>query len=163
MVTLIRRKRMFSKIKSIFFNKNFLCFCIIGAIAYLIHQSIYLIYTKGFKFYDDKYHLISTGIAFIIASIFTYIANAKFTYKHEVDSTSAIKSCIVFIVKFVITEGLTLVIMAIMNNFFNTEGIFYKLVDILLPLILTCITLILQFFAFNVIFKKNDNSITKNE
>lgn len=146
---------MINKIKSIFFNKNFLSFCIIGGIAYLIHQSIYLIYTKGFKFYDDKYHLISTGIAFIIASIFTYIANARFTYNSKVDSSSALKSCIVFIIKFIITEGLSLGIMAIMNSFFNSDDIIYKLVDIMLPLILTCITLVLQFLAFNVIFNNN--------
>lgn len=146
---------MINKIKSIFFNKNFLTFCIIGAIAYLIHQSVYLIYTKGFKFYDDKYHLISTGIAFVIASVFTYIANAKFTYNRKVDSSSAIKSCIVFIIKFIITEGLSLGIMALMNGLFNSDDLIYKLVDIMLPLILTCITLVLQFFAFNVIFKNS--------
>ena len=51
---------MFSKIKNAFFNKRFLTFCIIGGLAYLIHQGIYLLYTKAFDFYDDKNHLIST-------------------------------------------------------------------------------------------------------
>ena len=56
--------------------------------------------------------------------------------------------------------------MAIMNNCFSKEDLFYKIVDILLPLILTCITLILQFLAFNVIFKtkndKNENEASSN-
>ena len=39
----------------------------------------------------------------------------------------------------------------------DKKDVFYKVVDIMLPLILTCITLILQFFAFNVIFKEDKN------
>ncbi|MBS1477452.1 MAG: GtrA family protein [Acholeplasmatales bacterium] len=149
---------MLTKIKRTFFNKSFLTFCIIGGFAYLIHQGIYLLYTKAFNFYDDKNHLRSTAIAFAIASLFTYFANAKFTYDTKASNDTAIKSIIVFILKFFITEGLTLGIMAIMNHNFESTDLFYKIVDILLPLILTCITLILQFIAFNIIFKsKNSN------
>ena len=104
---------MLSKIKKTFLTKSFLTFCIIGGLAYLLHQGIYLLYTKTFGFYDDKNHLISTAIAFTVASIFTYFANAKFTYDTKAKSDTAIKSLVVFIVKFVITEGLTLGIMAI--------------------------------------------------
>lgn len=146
---------MFSKIKNAFFNKRFLTFCIIGGLAYFIHQGIYLLYTKAFDFYDDKNHLISTAIAFSIASIFTYYANAKFTYKTKAEGKTMWQSVLVFVLKFIITEGITLGIMAIMNASFEPEQLFYKIVDIMLPLILTCITLILQFFAFNVIFKSN--------
>lgn len=146
---------MIAKIKKTFFNKSFLIFCIIGALAYLIHQGIYLLYTKTFNFYDDENHLISTAIAFSIASIFTYFANAKYTYDSKASNSTAVKSLIVFIAKFIITEGLTLGIMAIMNSCFEQTHVFYKIVDIMLPLILTCITLVLQFIAFNIIFKKN--------
>ena len=64
---------MLSKIKKTFLTKSFLTFCIIGGLAYLLHQGIYLLYTKTFGFYDDKNHLISTAIAFTVASIFTYL------------------------------------------------------------------------------------------
>ena len=127
-------------------------------LAYLLHQGIYLLYTKTFGFYDDKNHLISTAIAFTVASIFTYFANAKFTYDTKAKSDTAIKSLVVFIVKFVITEGLTLGIMAIMNHNFSSTDLFYKIVDIMLPLILTCITLVLQFIAFNLIFKSKEKN-----
>ena len=154
---------MINKIKKAFFNKKFLTFCIIGGLAYLIHQGIYLLYTKAFNFYDDKYHLISTAIAFSIASIFTYYANAIFTYKTKASSKTMWQSIIVFILKFVLTEALTLGIMAIMNANFDKKDVFYKVVDIMLPLILTCITLILQFFAFNVIFRENKTEETNQE
>lgn len=147
---------MFIKIKKIFLNKKFITFCIIGILAYLIHQSIYLLYTKAFNFYDDKNHLLSTAIAFIIASIFTYFANAKFTYNTNTTSSTALKSIVVFILKFLLTEGITLLIMAIMNHNVDSSSLFYKIIDTLLPLILTCITLILQFLAFNVIFKSKE-------
>lgn len=152
---------MFSKIKNAFFNKRFLTFCIIGGLAYLIHQGVYLLYTKTFGFYDDKFHLISTAIAFTIASVFTYYANAMFTYKTKASGKTLWQSILVFVLKFILTEGLTLGIMAIMNASFEPEQLFYKIVDIMLPLILTCVTLILQFFAFNIIFKNNkeDSSI----
>lgn len=148
---------MFKKIKETFFNRKFITFCIIGFLAYLIHQGIYSLYNSVFHFYDDSYHLISTAIAFILASIFTYLANAKFTYNSNSSKKTVIQSIIVFILKFLLTEGITLGIMAIMNTCFSHDDIFYKIVDILLPLILTCITLILQFLAFNIIFKKHDN------
>ncbi len=154
---------MINKIKKVFFNKKFLTFCIIGGLAYLIHQGIYLLYTKTFNFYDDKYHLISTAIAFSIASIFTYYANAIFTYKTKASSKTMWQSIVVFIIKFVLTEVLTLGIMAIMNANFDKKDVFYKVVDIMLPLILTCITLILQFFAFNVIFKEDKKEETNQE
>ena len=93
-----------------------------------------------------------------MASIFTYFANAKFTYDTKAKSDTAIKSLVVFIVKFVITEGLTLGIMAIMNHNFSSTDLFYKIVDIMLPLILTCITLVLQFIAFNLIFKSKEKN-----
>ena len=149
---------MLSKIKKTFLTKSFLTFCIIGGLAYLLHQGIYLLYTKTFGFYDDKNHLISTAIAFTVASIFTYFANAKFTYDTKAKSDTAIKSLVVFIVKFVITEGLTLGIMAIMKHNFSSTDLFYKIVDIMLPLILTCITLVLQFIAFNLIFKSKEKN-----
>ena len=57
---------MLSKIKKTFLTKSFLTFCIIGGLAYLLHQGIYLLYTKTFGFYDDKNHLISTAIAFTV-------------------------------------------------------------------------------------------------
>lgn len=148
---------MIKNLKQIFFNKSFLTFCIIGGLAYLLHQAIYLLYTKLFGFYDDKFHLISTAISFLIASIFTYFANAKFTYNTKAKSDTAIKSLFVFVAKFAITEGLTLGIMTIMNHNFTPNYVFYKIVDIMLPFILTCVTLILQFLAFNIIFKKDRN------
>ena len=147
---------MFKKIKETFFNKKFITFCIIGFLAYLIHQGIYSLYINVFHFYDDSYHLISTAIAFILASIFTYLANAKFTYNTNSSKKTVIQSIIVFILKFLLTEGITLGIMAIIKSNFTPQDTFYKIVDTMLPLILTCITLILQFLAFNVIFKKKD-------
>ena len=45
-----------------------------------------------------------------------------------------------------------------MNSNFNKDDLFYIIVDKMLPLILTCITLILQFLAFNIIFRKKDSN-----
>ena len=149
---------MFNKIKETFFNKKFITFCIIGFLAYLIHQGVYSLYNSVFHFYDDSFHLLSTAIAFILASIFTYIANAKFTYNANSSKKTVIQSIVVFILKILLTEGITLGIMAIMNSNFNKDDLFYIIVDKMLPLILTCITLILQFLAFNIIFRKKDSN-----
>ena len=157
---------MINKIIKTFFNKKFIIFCIIGGLAYLVHQGVYSLYTQVLKLYDDPYHLISSGLGFIIASIFTYILNAKITYKTNMSKKTALESLVVYVLKFILTEGITFGIMAIMNNCFSKEDLFYKIVDILLTLILTCITLILQFLAFNVIFKtkndKNENEASSN-
>lgn len=146
---------MLAKLKHTFFNKRFLTFCIIGGLAYLVHQFIYLIYTKGLDIWDDHNHLLSTAIAFSIASVVSYLLNAKFTYNQRTSKKKTVEAIVVFIFKFLITEGLTLGIMSLTRHFLDNTDILYKLIDIMLPLILTCITLVLQFLAFNVIFKEN--------
>ena len=45
-----------------------------------------------------------------------------------------------------------------LNHNFSSTDLFYKIVDIMLPLILTCITLVLQFIAFNLIFKSKEKN-----
>lgn len=151
---------MIEKIKKTFFNKEFLTFCIIGFLAYLVHQVIYLIYLKGFKLWDDQYHLLSTAICFSLSSIFAYFANAKWTYSQTASTRTAVQSTLVYVVKFVVVEGITIGIMALTKRCLDSSNVWYKIIETMLPLILTVITMILQFIAFNFIFKKREKTET---
>ena len=118
---------------------------------------------KDKKYRDESNEYIIEGVKLLEEAV---KENAKITYKTNMSKKTALESLVVYVLKFILTEGITFGIMAIMNNCFSKEDLFYKIVDILLPLILTCITLILQFLAFNVIFKtkndKNENEASSN-
>ena len=152
---------IFKKIKSTFFTKEFLTFCIIGFVAYLTHQGVYLFYSSNF--YDDTNHLISNGMGFVIASIVSYILNVKFTYKTESNNKTVVLSIITFILKFVLTLGITYGCMALIKIWFSNSNFWYRFFEILIPVFTTAVTLIFQFICFNLIFKKGDNYGISNE
>lgn len=153
---------MIDKIKKTFFNRKFITFFIIGFLGYLVHQMIYLVYLKS-GLYDDKYHLISNGFAFIIVSIIIYYANAKYTYKAQTSKETAWKATIVYIIKFILNEGASLGIMAILYSITDETTTLFKVVNTILPMIITVILMILQFLAFNKIFEKIQNTSNKDE
>lgn len=153
---------MIDKIKKTFFNRKFITFFIIGFLGYLMHQMIYLVYLKS-GLYDDKYHLLSNGFAFIIVSIILYYANAKFTYKAPTSKETAWKATIVYIIKFILNEGASLGIMAILYSITDETTTLFKVVNTILPMIITVILMILQFLAFNKIFEKIQNTSNKDE
>lgn len=152
---------MKNKIKK-FFNKEFLTFCFIGFVAYLVHQICYLFYLK-MNFFDDHYHLISTAFAFTIASIVSLILNAKFTYNEKLSKNNVIKSTLFFIFKFILTEFFCLSIMIPTRRFINDSSFLFIMINKGLPLILTCLTLFLQFIFFNHIFKKKGEHNANNQ
>ncbi len=136
------------KLIKTFITKSFIIFCIIGLLNTVIDFLIY----NGYRLtnFFDYNEIIATTLAFIIASLFSYFANAKFTYKQKSNKDTFIKSIIVFILKWLLHLGLTLG--------FNT---LFRAIDVeslitFTPIFVTCIVLPLQFIAFNIIFKKKD-------
>jgi len=123
-------------VKEKFLTKEFIIFCIIG----VINTAINFIVMKGTLYVFDKvsandistsdsgfiYYLsmaVSTLLAFVIASIFSYFANAKFTYKQEKrDKKTFVEAMIAFILRFALTYVFTLLIWWLMLLIFKMES-----------------------------------------
>lgn len=137
------KPKLIDLIKSVL-TISFLKFCIVGVINTVIHIIIYnLLYQYGGTF--------ANTIAFIFASIFSYFANAMFTYKEKVKTRTFILSILVFIVKLIISDLLEYGFTSLFSNTNLDYLIPYN------PLFITTILLPLQFLVFNKIFKEKQS------
>lgn len=136
-----------------FFTKEFIIFCIIGVINTLIHLGVYNLYLS-FVTNTNIQIILSTSLAFIIASIFSYWANATFTYHEKIARKTMFLSFITFIVKFILNALLTYVLTYILKKL-SLESLI-----VIIPIFVTCILLPSQFLVFNVIFKKKNKNDT---
>ena len=85
-----------TKLKELFFNKNFLAFLIIGvinAVNGIVFATIYAIF-------------INTNVAFILGYItslsISYVLNSSFNFKERLQLSKYIKFCISYVPNFVI-------------------------------------------------------------
>ncbi len=112
-------------IKEKFLSKKFLSFVIIGCINTLINTLVYKGVIIIFDFFSETdistaetggiiYYIsmaTATLLAFVIASLFSYYANAKFTYKQKKkDSRTFGEASLAFTLRFALTYLFTLLI-----------------------------------------------------
>lgn len=117
--------KLFKFIKEKFLSKQFLSFVIIGlintAINFLVMKGVLSIFDAliesdisnpeygGILYYISM--ATSTLVAFIAASLFSYFANAHFTYKQkERDNQTFLQAAVAFIGRFALTYVFTLLI-----------------------------------------------------
>jgi len=131
---------MMKKLINKIFNRTFITFCIIGGLNTLVHLIIY-------NALLNIYHIIIVNtIAFIVASLFSYWANARFTYKTKMNNTSFWLSMLTFAVKLILNNALVILFEFIFKEF-NLEFLIP-----FIPIPVTLIILPLQFLVFNKIF-----------
>lgn len=123
------------------FSRSFLIFCIIGALNTLVHLAV-------FNLLIETNTLLANSVAFIAASLFSYWANATFTYKTEMESKTFVFSLLTFFIKLLLSNALTL---GFEHLFFSINQ---RALIKFIPIPVTLIILPLQFFAFNLIFLK---------
>jgi putative flippase GtrA len=135
-------KNLFNKLKKIFFTRTFITFCIIGVINTAIHFVIY----KLIYLYDV---IVANTIAFICASIFSYLANAKFTFKEKAESKSFVYTMLTFVGRLLLSDLITywfdLFFIKIELNKFRPVA----------PIIASAILIPFQFIFLKLIFKKH--------
>lgn len=128
--------KLFNFIKTNFFTKSFIIFCIIGVFNTLINFLV----MKGVLYLFDVSNEIdistkeagiiyyismgtSTLVAFIAASIFSYFANARFTYKeNNNDSKTFLEAFLAFIGRFILTYVFTLLIWYLIILIFSLDS-----------------------------------------
>jgi putative flippase GtrA len=122
-----------------FLTRSFIVFCIIGVINTLIHWGVYLLLLQ----YTI---LLANTVAFIVASLFSYWANATFTYKDKVRSTTLFLSLLTFLAKLGLSDGLAY----LFELWFKAND--WTLLIKIIPIFITVILLPMQFLVFNKIF-----------
>lgn len=124
-------------------QKYFLKFAIVGGLNTVIHLVIYNIALTVLTI------VLSQMIAFILASVFSYFANVKFTYNKKAEVTTFTLAMIIFGFKLGLNALLAfgfqeLLIVLLLTNF-----------NSIIPIFITICLLPLQFLLFNVLFGVN--------
>jgi len=145
-------------IKEKFLTKKFLTFGIIGVINTVIHLLIYGVF----------YNKLSAGafwsfsVAFVSASIFSYFANAIFTFKPKNKSTMQFSVVmLVFLIRWLLGSGLTVGFDLIIINVFHIDYILYPLATYIAPFFGSALLIPVAYFTLDYVFKKTD--IKKNK
>lgn len=131
-----------NKILKVFFSRALIVFCIIGVINTLVHLAV-------FNLLLAVNTLLANTAAFIIASVFSYFANASFTYNTKTNHTSFIQAMLTFIAKLFLSNALTIAFEWLLLNYLSKPE-FIKYI----PIPVTLIILPFQFLVFNRIFIK---------
>lgn len=127
-----------------FLSKEFITFVIIGACITVVHIIFY-----GW-FNTSMHHSLSNLLAFIIASIFSYLANTFITYKSRIYRSNFIAAVIVYTVKLLLNGVLELGFNELLIAL--SVATFYS--NILIPVMITAVITPLQFLVFNKMYKK---------
>lgn len=133
---------MFKKIKDNFLTKEFITFFIIGAVTTIVHL---IFYNLGLII--DVAVLPSMIIAFILASIFNYFVNLKFTFTKKGNHKTMFLASLMFLFKLFLNMLFTLVFEYLIKI------IGYEPLIKLLPIFVAASILPIQYLLFSKIMK----------
>ncbi len=146
-------------IKDNFLTKKFLTFGIIGVLNTLIHL---LVYTSIYNENTDKFisgAFFSNAIAFVVASVFSYFANAYFTFKPKNKSTMQFSIVIlVFLSRLLISSSLAELFDYIVINWIGIDYSIYPIAKSIAPFFASALLIPIAYFALDMVFKKTDIS-----
>lgn len=169
-------KKLWNLIKTKFLTKKFLTFVIIGVMNTIINTVVYRLVILVSDLIAEHYGVIdistaeaggaayyismglATLLAFCLASLFSYYANARFTYQQkEKDSKTFLEALIAYVLRFTITYLFTLLIAFIFNLIFKDS---YRTIANL------CASIIMIppfFLVLGLIFKRTKTRLSAKE
>lgn len=149
-------------IKTHFLTKKFLTFCIIGFMNTGIHMLVYYVFynlvlpIQG----EGTLAFISNAIAFISASVFSYFANAIFTFKpKQRTGTQFSIVMLIYLSRLLISSLITSGFNYAFINWFNIDYEVYEFIELIPPLIGSALLIPIAYFALDWVFKKTDKEI----
>ncbi|MDT8337073.1 MAG: GtrA family protein [Candidatus Izemoplasmatales bacterium] len=151
--------RFWDFIRNNFLTKKFLTFGIIGVLNTLIHLLVYnSIYNENIdKFISGAF--FSNAVAFIVASVFSYFANAYFTFKPKNKSTMQFLIVIlVFLSRLLISSSLAELFDYIVINLIGIDYSVYPIAKSIAPFFASALLIPIAYFALDMVFKKTDIS-----
>ncbi|MGD9761046.1 MAG: GtrA family protein [Candidatus Izemoplasmatales bacterium] len=144
-------------IKINFLTKKFLTFGIIGLLNTLIHL---LVYTSIYDQNSNQFiasAFFSNAIAFIVASIFSYFANAYFTFKPKNKSTMQFSIVIlVFLSRLIVSSLLAELFDFIVINWIGIDYAVHPIAKSIAPFFASALLIPIAYFALDFVFKKTD-------
>ncbi len=147
-------KKIYDFVKKHFLTKKFLTFGIIGVMNTGIHLLVYHLC------YDTVFHFgafISNSIAFITATVFSYFANATFTFRVKKRSTTQFSVVIlVYLIRLGISSTLTWGFDSMFLNWFHFDYMTYPILELMAPLLGSALLIPIAYFALDWVFKTTD-------
>lgn len=145
-----------------FLTKKFITFGIIGVFNTLIHMIVYgltrNILVNQTLLLSAMIAFISYAIAFIIASVFSYFANAYFTFKPKYKTTAQFSAVIlVFLIRWVISSLMAAGFDAIVVHGYKIDYEVYPLAAYIAPFLASALLIPIAYFALNIVFKKTSD------
>jgi len=149
--------KLWQFIKTNFLTKKFLTFGIIGILNTLIHLLVYTnIYNENTNGFIGS-AFFSNAIAFIVASIFSYFANAYLTFKPKNKSTMQFSIVIlVFLSRLLISSLLAELFDYIVINWIGLDYAVYPVAKSIAPFFASALLIPIAYFALDLVFKKTD-------
>jgi len=145
--------KLISFVKTHFLTVKFLTFGTIGVLNTLIHMSVYWIF----------YNLLVVGpffsntVAFITASVFSYLANAFFTFKPKSKNFTQFGAVIlVFSIRLLISNGLTSLFDYVMLSLLHADYALHAWMTFVAPFLASALLIPIAYFALDIVFKKTD-------
>ncbi|MCR5741014.1 MAG: GtrA family protein [Gammaproteobacteria bacterium] len=167
-------KKLFSWIKDNFFTKSFLSFVIIGIINTIINTIFVWFVSKCFVWIsgreitstDALYSLstaISTLVAYVAASLFSYFANAHFTYNQDKkDAKTFLEAALSFALRYGLTWILTFLFGKLFTMWLSNTPLDQEQITTVANLVASIIMIPPFYFMLGFVFKRTKNRIDKN-
>ncbi len=146
-------------IKTHFLTKKFLTFGIIGVVNTGIHLVVYYLAYNIILPTENEILLAfwSNTIAFVSASVFSYFANAIFTFKPKRKTTVQFSIVmLVFLLRWFISSSLTSLFDSIAINWLQFDYDAYSILSLVAPLFASALLIPIAYFALDWVFRKTD-------
>jgi len=141
-----------------FLTRKFITFGIIGIINTGIHLLVYWLVHNALSgpiTSDALLAFVANTVAFISASVFSYFANAIFTFKPQNRNTLQFVTVIlVFLARLFLSNGLTAGFDYIIIHWFNADYALYPLTKIIAPFMGSVLLIPIAYFALDYVFRK---------
>jgi putative flippase GtrA len=140
-------------------TRKFITFGVIGIINTLIHLGVYGIFYNQLS----AGAFLSNTAAFITASVFSYFANAYFTFKPKHKTTTQFSIVVlVFLTRLFISSLLASAFDYMVINWFNLDYELYPLATYIAPFFASALLIPVAYLALNFVFKKTSDIKEKN-
>ncbi|MCF7924565.1 MAG: GtrA family protein [Candidatus Izimaplasma sp.] len=145
--------KLWTFFKNNFLTRKFITFGFIGVFNTTIHMLVY-----GFFYTINMGAFLSNAFAFIIASTFSYFANAYLTFKPKNKTATQFSAVlIVFLSRLLISSLLAAFFDFAVINWFNVDYAIYPLAKYIAPFFASALLIPVAFLTLNVVFKRTSD------
>ncbi len=139
-------------VKTNFLTKKFLTFGIIGVVNTAIDAAVYLL-ADNIIGLDNAF--LSKSIAFIIASVFSYFANAVFTFKPASKNAKQFTVVmLVFLIRMLLSAALAEGINYMLVGWLAVDYAVHPAMETIVPILSSAVMIPIAYFALDVVYKK---------